>query len=321
MRDAENVTFGGSGFDRATHFRKDEKAIAGLAKKADARAMAVWRGKPLVSGEKANTIVWLPMDHAILSDGTPQVFLGLDGKAPRFAADVSAWLPENTDLNTIGSFFDASEQVHPQAPKGARYVDLRRIMARLSAQHAELAASAVGLFTWHRNHRFCSRCGKTTRVSLAGWQRRCEDCNAMHFPRVDPVVIMLVTLGNDVLVGRSHSWPEGMYSLLAGFMEPGETIEAAVRREVLEESNVKIGQVDYLASQPWPYPSSLMIGAHGHALSRDIMLDPVELEDAKWVSREEMMASLHGATDVSMAARKGSIAHFLTKRWLSDTLD
>ena len=134
-------------------------------------------------------------------------------------------------------------------------------------------------------------------------------------------MIMLITHGNAVLMGRSPGWPQGMYSLLAGFVEPGETLEAAVRREVYEEAGVKVGQVNYLASQPWPFPASLMIGCVGEALGTELDIDPVEIEDAIWVSRDEMMTAFAGEHPVLKPARKGAIAHFLLKNWLADTLD
>lgn len=157
-------------------------------------------------------------------------------------------------------------------------------------------------------------------MTQAGWQRACPSCGAQHFPRTDPVVIMLITHGNSVLMGRSPHWPEGMFSLLAGFVEPGETIEAAVRREVWEEAGVKVGAVDYLASQPRAFPASLMFGCRGVALSREITIDPVEIEHASWVSREEMMQAFSGAHPVLSPARKGAIAQFLLRNWLADTL-
>ena len=156
---------------------------------------------------------------------------------------------------------------------------------------------------------------------MAGWQRDCPACNAHHFPRTDPVAIMLIIRGNSVLVGRSHGWPEAMYSLLAGFVEPGETIEAAVRREVFEEAGIRVGAVRYLASQPGPFPSSLMFGCHGEALNGALTVDPDEIEDAIWVSREELMDVFAGNSDRIKPARKGSIAHFLLRNWLADRLD
>ena len=156
---------------------------------------------------------------------------------------------------------------------------------------------------------------------MAGWQRNCPSCGAQHFPRTDPVVIMLVTHGNRALLGRSPGWPEGMYSCLAGFVEPGETLEAAVRREVLEEAGIRIGTVRYLASQPWPFPASLMIGCAAEALTDTITRDPAELEDAIWITREEALATLSGERPDILPARKGAIAHFLLSNWLADRLD
>jgi NAD+ diphosphatase len=158
-------------------------------------------------------------------------------------------------------------------------------------------------------------------MSMSGWQRDCPACGGHHFPRTDPVVIMLITRGNSVLMGRSPHWPEGMYSLLAGFVEPGETIEAAVRREVFEEAGVRVGAVRYLSSQPWPFPTSLMFGCEGIATSDEITIDPAELEDAFWVTREEMMAATAGLREDIRPARKGSIARFLIEKWLADALD
>ena len=158
-------------------------------------------------------------------------------------------------------------------------------------------------------------------MSMAGWQRNCQTCGAPHFPRTDPVVIMLITHGNAVLMGRSPGWPDGMYSLLAGFVEPGETMEAAVRREVEEEAGIVVGRVDYLSSQPWPYPSSLMFGCRGEALGTDITIDPAEIEDARWFTREEIADAFAGRHPILKPARKGAIAHFILWNWLADTLD
>ena len=158
-------------------------------------------------------------------------------------------------------------------------------------------------------------------IEQAGWQRKCPDCGAGHFPRTDPVVIMLITHGNSVLVGRSPGWPEGMFSLLAGFVEPGETLEAGVRREVFEEVGVEVGAVSYLASQPWPFPASLMFGCAGEALTTELNIDPVEIEDAMWVSKEDMMLAFAGDHPNILPARKGAIARFLLENWLADRLD
>jgi NAD+ diphosphatase len=158
-------------------------------------------------------------------------------------------------------------------------------------------------------------------VTNAGWQRNCPACTTSHFPRTDPVVIMLVTRGNQLLLGRNAIWPEGMYSLLAGFVEPGETIEAAVRREVFEETGVRCGPVRYLASQPWPFPASLMIGCQAEATTQAITIDPVEIEEALWISREALLEVMAGQHPKIKAPRKGAIAGFLIGKWLADQLD
>jgi NAD+ diphosphatase len=194
-------------------------------------------------------------------------------------------------------------------------------MVTLSPREAELAATARALLGWHRSHRFCARCGAASAPDRGGWIRRCPSCGTSHFPRTDPVVIMLVTRGDRVLLGRSPGWPERMYSLLAGFVEPGETVEGAVRREVAEETGVRVGRVGYLASQPWPFPASLMLGCWGEALSEEITLDPVELHDALWIGRSELLEVFAGAHPRIRAPREGAIAGFLLRHWLADRLD
>ena len=318
MQHAETVTFGGSGLNRAAEFRGDDLAVADLL--ARGQILPLWRGKPLVA--RGAGLTWLPAGHAVLADAKGLfVFLGLDDGVPRFAADISAWAP---DAGTVGievGFFDASEQTHPSLPDTVAFVELRGVMTQLTAREAELAASAKAVLHWHRSHAFCATCGAASVMRMAGWQRGCSACGAQHFPRTDPVVIMLVTRGNQVLLGRSAAWPEGMYSLLAGFVEPGETLEAAVRREVAEETGVQVGAVRYLASQPWPFPASLMIGCAAEALSTEITIDPTELQDALWISREDMVGVAAGEHALIKPARKGSIAHFLLANWLADSLN
>ncbi len=321
MKLAETVAFGGSGLDRAAELRGDAGEISKLRNSKQARGLPVWRGKPLLAGNARDQAGWLELSHGLFDHACEDpVFLGLDGGEPRFGLDVSSWLPDDLP-DTIGAFVDPSEQLHPDLGPGFAFVELRRAMTWLTARDAELVATAKALLGWHRSHRFCSGCGSPSVMANSGWQRDCPQCNANHFPRTDPVVIMLVTHGNRLLMGRSHIWPDGMYSLLAGFVEPGETIEAAVRREAFEEAGVEIGRVRYLASQPWPFPSSLMIGCHGHTRDDRIRIDPNELEDAVWVTREEMMDVFAGNSDRLKPARQGSIAHFLIRNWLAGTLD
>ncbi|WP_299948212.1 NAD(+) diphosphatase [uncultured Ruegeria sp.] len=327
MKRAEQVTFGGSGLDRAGLLRGDTDKLAQAYADSSAKCVLLWRGKLLVQGDALDQLALLPMRHTIFENGPSgvievPVFLGRsDDGSPLFAMDISDWAAEGLDLSGVGDFVDRSEQQHPDLPEGYVFAELRRIMARLSPRDAELAAAAKAVISWHETHRFCARCGARSEITQGGWQRSCPSCGGQHFPRTDPVVIMLITHKNSVLMGRSPGWPEGMYSLLAGFVEPGETLEAAVRREVLEEAGVPVGAVQYLASQPWPFPASLMIGCAGVALSRDIQIDPIEIEDAMWVTRTEMMQAFAGDHPKLLPARKGAIAHFLLQHWLADTLD
>lgn len=316
MWDDHGLTFGGDGrLDRAAALRASPEALQDLW--ARAHILPVWRGKPMLGPDE--TLVSVRADHPALSglDPAKTLFLGLVADQPWFAADVSAFQPVEVDAAASAGFLDTSEQNHPDFAPDQRFVELRACMTRLSALEAELAATARALFLWHDSHGFCARCGAASAVSKGGWQRDCPACGRTHFPRTDPVVIMRITHGNRVLVGRSPGWPAGMYSLLAGFVEPGETLEAAVRREVIEEAGVVVGAVRYLSSQPWPFPASLMIGMEGEATRATITIDPVEIEDARWVTREDMAAAMSGRIEGLSPARKGSIARHLIERWLA----
>ncbi len=319
------LAFEASGFDRAAHLRADPQALAAL--RAAAAILPVWRGRPLfagpgargVSGPVGAGLAALDADHVIFEASRAEIFLGLSEGRAVFARDVSGWHPGG-DLPDPEAFFDASEHSHPDLPEGARFAELRGQMTTLDARAAELAATARGLLTWHARHGFCPACGAATEPEAAGWQRRCTGCGAVQFPRIEPVAIMLVTRGNAVLLGRSPGWPEGMYSCLSGFMEPGETLEAAVAREVFEESGVRVGAVRFLASQPWPFPASLMLGCHAEAVSAEITLDPAEIEDALWISRERLAEVFAGTDPVIRAPRAGAIAGWMLRQWLADRL-
>ena len=292
---------------------------AGLAAALAAGAvLPLWRGKPLMEGDRP---VWVPAGHPVLDQAREPVFLGIDDDMPRFAADLSDWVPEPGAEVPGSGFFDQTVQQHPALAEGQGFVELRGVMALLSPRAAELVATAKAVLQWHASHGFCAACGARSDMVQGGWQRSCPVCKAQHFPRTDPVVIMLVTHGNSVLLGRSPGWPEGMFSLLAGFVEPGETLEAAVRREVQEETGVTCGAVSYLASQPWPFPASLMIGARTEAAAREITLDPVELEAARWVTREDLVSVIAGLHPEIRPFRNGAIAEFILRNWLADRLD
>jgi NAD+ diphosphatase len=316
MGKAAGFAFAGSGLDRAAALRDTPESLA--AARGRGTILPMWRGNPLIAGDAPG---WLWPGHPALAHAGQEVFLGLDGDTPRFAADISAWSPDAGAEAVEAGLFDPVDQTHPALPEDHRFADLRSCMVRLSARDAELAAIAKALLGWHRTHRFCAACGAPSAAVKGGWQRSCPACGAQHFPRTDPVVIMLVTQGNRTLVGRSPGWPPGMYSCLAGFVEPGETIEAAVRREVAEETGVPVGRVRYIASQPWPWPASLMIGCRAEASDDRITLDPAELEDARWITREDMVAVLDGRHPDIRPARRGAIARALIEGWLADRLD
>jgi NAD+ diphosphatase len=297
------MAFGGGGLDRAAQLRGDRAALAALRARPGARAVALRGGEPLVEGPpEAPRLARLAAADPRLS-GEP-LFLGLDGGEGIWASE-------------------AEEPGHEAGAGGGTaagraWADLRAVMTLLSPWEAEVVATARALLGWHASHGFCARCGAPSLPAQAGWQRDCPACGAHHFPRTDPVVIMLVTRGNAALLGRSPGWPPGMFSCLAGFVEPGETVEAAVRREVWEETGVRVGRVAYVASQPWPFPASLMLGCRAEALSDEIALDPQEIEAALWVSRERMARIAAGRDDAIRAPRPGAIAGTLLRMWLAD---
>ena len=193
------------------------------------------------------------------------------------------------------------------------------IIPELSFPEAALYGGARSLVDWHDRHRFCSRCGATTHPIKAGWARQCATCSTEHFPRTDPVVIMLAERDGKVLIGRSPRFPPGRYSALAGFVEPGESFEEAVRRELWEECGIRTGRVDYLFSQPWPFPSQLMIACMAEALDDQLTLDTEEVEDAIWVTRDEVRAALSGAEGARFTRPTPvAIAHHMLRHWIGE---
>jgi NAD+ diphosphatase len=189
----------------------------------------------------------------------------------------------------------------------------------LTPEEAALYGGARSLVDWHGRHPFCARCGAPTYPAKAGWARQCGTCQAEHFPRTDPVVIMLAEYEDKVLVGRGIRFPPGRFSALAGFVEPGESFEEAVRRELWEEAGIRIGRVDYLMSQPWPFPSQLMIACMAQALGDALTLDVEEVPEAMWVSREEVRAALAGEESARFLAPPAvAVAHHMLRCWLGD---
>ncbi len=284
----EGNVFAGGGLDRAGHQRRDEAWVDGLRADPAARFLPLWRLEALIDGA-APAIAWL--DGAAVAEdmaaGAQSVLLGLDGAVAHFAVDLSA---RSEDARGKPPFAD----------KGA-FHDVRRIAGQVPRGDAAILAQARSMIDWHARHGFCAQCGGPTRSSADGYVRRCTDqaCDAQHFPRTDPVVIMLVTDGERCLVGRSGRFAIKLYSALAGFLEPGETIEEGVRREVMEEAGIKVGAVRYHSSQPWPYPSSLMIGCIADALTTDIHVDGEELEDAHWFGRDVMREAVARAATIT----------------------
>lgn len=234
-----------------------------------------------------------------------------------------ALLPQVDRSSLILLGLDAQGIAHvvPAAPPGRR-IDARsrtvmRLLPLLSQEEAALYAGARSLVDWHARHGYCAQCGAATRLFRAGWGRHCDACGAEHFPRVDPVVIMLAQHDGRVLVGRQPGFPPGFFSALAGFVEPGESIEEAVARELFEEAGLRVGAVRYVASQPWPFPSSLMIGATAETDDPAITLDTTELEAAMWVDRADVRAALAGGMDAPfMAPPPLAIARHLLETWV-----
>ncbi len=223
-------------------------------------------------------------------------------------------------MSAAGPVVMAPGALEPEAlPDGIKAIDHRSVYVQGLVSEETLGELAQGaaLLAWHRTHRFCGRCGGQTQSRIGGYKRACAACGAEHFPRTDPVAIMLAVRGDNCLLGRGPHFAPGSYSTLAGFIEPGETIEAAVRREVLEESGIRLGRVVYHASQPWPFPHSLMIGCFGEALNDDIAFDGRELEDCRWFARDEVGKMVAGShPDGLVIPPPGAIASHLIRAWV-----
>lgn len=289
--------YASGGFDRAAKRRIDAAWLAQRRADPTTRVLLMSKLELLVADGDAPPRALLPT-IAEIGCALPEdaLFLGADGGGSLFAADLGI------------------------SPPGGRYVELRAVGATLSAREAGLCAYARGLAFWHARNRHCGVCGAPTRSEQGGHVRRCTACDAQHFPRSDPAVIVLVTHrdprhGERCLLGRSARFPPGLYSTLAGFVEPGESLEEAVRREVLEEAGLELFAIDYRSSQPWPFPASLMLGFRARALSDRLAIDPDELLDAGWFGRAELLDPKRRPVKLP---NPDSIARHLIEEWLAE---
>lgn len=277
--------FAGQGLDRADHLRSQPEAIAALCSNADARQLVWENGAPAI--DERGRLRWTPVV------GMPPLLLGFDHDRPCFSE-----LPDGDAPATAYAHFQT--------------------LSLLDANEAPTFAGALSLANWHRRHLFCSVCGQRTEPNRGGWSRICGACGSEHYPRVDPVVIMLAEHDGRLLLGRQPQYAPGRYSALAGFVEPGESIEAAVARELKEEAGIEVRGVRYICSQPWPFPNSLMIGAWAEAIDDSLTIDTNELDDARWFSRDEVAMALAGAAESSFQPPpRSAIARTLLDRWVS----
>lgn len=289
--DNQNV-FAGAFVDRSGELRKDADWLADALTSDDSRFVAVWNDKFLVGVETAGVVLLegRELDHAAAEQEL--IFLGIFRDSPTFAIELGG---DDAPFQELGEF-----------------QELRYLGTVLPPDEANLVAHARALVLWHASQVFCGTCGSAARPGAAGNSRICinDSCGREIFPRVDPAIIVLVEHGKRCLLGRQQSWPEGRYSTIAGFVEPGESLEDAVRREVYEETNVRVGKVTYHSSQPWPFPSALMLGFTAEATTTDIELNDGELDDARWFTREDLRS------DFPKLPFRISIARRLVDGWL-----
>jgi NAD+ diphosphatase len=276
--------FLGNPLDRVQSRRLDPQWLAASLDDPRSRFLPFWRLDVLVKKDGGG-LAWGRKGLVQKAGDVPEpILLGVQDEVAHYAVDVSKLEDPAAQLG-LGAV--------------AEFSDVRALAGQLPPPDTGILAQARALVDWHATHPFCARCGGATVQAQGGAMRTCPACKGEHFPRVNPVVIMLVVRGDFCLLGRQAAWPRGMYSTLAGFVETGETIEEAVRREVLEEAGIRVGAVAYHSSQPWPFPSSLMIGCIAEATSEDVVVDSHELDDARWFSRETVVRACRGETDAS----------------------
>ncbi len=298
------LPFAGSPLDRCENLRRDEQAMKALEQSDRALFLPLWRGQIFMMADGTPALVQgAALKTLSIADPGP-VLLGTEGK------NAQPWFAFCLTQD------DAGADNFPLTGLG-EWTELRSAAPLLKAADLAIVGRAAALLGWHKRHRFCANCGVVTIAAEGGIKRECEDCGTEHFPRTDPVVIMLAVRGDQCLMGRQAGWPENTYSALAGFVEQGESLEEACAREVGEEAGVTIGAVRYCLSQPWPFPSSLMIGLIAQALSEDITLDD-ELEDARWFSRDDVRAMLNDTHEYYKAPTAFSAANHLLQEWVNE---
>lgn len=295
-------TFAGNPLDRADALRRDPQWLANALSAPDSRFLAFSRLNVLLHGSDTPRLIWLSTAQkaALNVQGAP-IFLGLNESVAHFAVDVSAVEDPLVELSEVD----------------AEFRDCRMAAMTLPPEQTGIVAQARSQLDWHLRHQFCSVCGTPTQAERGGHVRRCGSCSAEHFPRTDPVAIMLISDGDRCLLGQpaGRFAGTGLYTALAGFIDQGESIEEAVRREVMEEAGISVGTVSYHSSQPWPFPSSLMIGCHGTATSTDIVIDPQEMADVAWFSKAEVVQALAGEHPKMQVPGSIAIAHHLLRSW------
>ena len=304
-------TFAGNPLDRASDRRGNAEWIAEQLASSESLGIALWNGRPFVepapkreNGDGGQRIAYLPAKLVgELAGGQERLlFMGLWKETAVFAVDLE----------------DAADPAEGPLQGFGKFEDLRAVALKLPATEAAIVATAKQMFEWRRRHPHCAVCGQRTQTMDGGWKRRCPSCETEHFPRTDPVVIMLPYHGDRCMLGRQEAWPKGMFSALAGFLEPGETIEEACARELNEEAGLRTRKVRYHSTQPWPYPSSLMIGLIAEVEDDEGTPDQTELSEVRWFTRDEARDLLAGKIEGVAAPSRLAIAMQLIKAWVEE---
>ena len=294
------TAFAGNPLDRGDDIRDDPLLLTERLARNDSRILLYFEGG-IFSVESSGKLLWLFFDEVNPDSFLNVIYLGSMNDKFYYAAEVKS---------------------APNLP--GKFRDPRNLAYKLNAPHSDdgelgIVAQSKSMLDWHKNHKHCAKCGCETAISKAGYERKCPSCEALHYPRTDPVVIMLAIKGEKALVGRSYHYTDGVFSALAGFVEPGETVEEAVRRELFEETTVKVGAVRYIASQPWPYPSSLMIGCHAEITGGTAQADLKEVAEVKWVTKEEARLALSGNDSGGfLLPSPYAIANQLIRSWVEE---